>query len=299
MNQHPPELLNLTTHDLQTLTRDITSSSFAFAGGQKIVYKAETDDGVYALKILPTTLETGQTDEVWVTDIAKRLHRECDTMRQCKNDHLSALGPHALTHTVLHNRPFFWYTEEWIDGTDLQSLLNSRELLTNQQARLLLLHISQAIDALWTYEKVHRDIKPQNIMLQQSEDCFILLDVGLAFDKLDESISQFGYVHGTVPYYSPEQSEFRLRRHLDFRSDLFSLGTTCYYLTTGQHPFWRPDMPASQCVRAISTEIPDPPIKLMPSIDPEISETVMRLLNKKPHQRYRSIEMLIATIEGV
>ena len=99
------------------------------------------------------------------------------------------------------------------------------------------IQMTDDIQALWELGKIHRYIKPGNIMRRTSGD-FVLLDAGRAFDVIGESLSG-GFLVGTRIYFSPEQFDYSNRRTgLDFRSDIFALGVTMYEMATGRHPFW-------------------------------------------------------------
>ena len=153
------------------------------------------------------------------------------------------------------------------------------------------MHVADAIEALWTYKKIHRDIKPGNIMRRASNGDFVLLDMGLVFDLNDESWS-VGPV-GTPIYFSPEQMDFASRRQvLDFRSDFFSLGITLYQLATGTHPFTPNAQNTWDVMNNIKNKQPPTPHDLQSGIPQSLSDIIMRLLGKRPALRYRRISML-------
>jgi serine/threonine-protein kinase len=155
----------------------------------------------------------------------------------------------------------------------------------------LALHISEAISAIWQFSKVHRDIKPGNIMRRASDGEYILLDMGLVFDLGDLSLSVTPV--GTPHYFSPEQMDFDHRRTvLSFRSDLFSLGIVMYEMATGTHPFVTP---ATRTTRDVVGNIlrltPTPPNAVRPDLPQSLNDTMLRLLAKRPALRFRSIAL--------
>jgi len=159
------------------------------------------------------------------------------------------------------------------------------------------IQIGDAIESLWKIGKVHRDIKPGNIMRRASGD-FVLLDAGLAFDIVGDSIS-IGMIVGTFIYFSPEQFDYSSRRALDFRSDLFSLGVTMYQACTGEHPFYRPGMGESRVFSGILTHQPPPPSSINADVPPELDEIILKAMGKSPHLRFRKMEQFASALKAL
>ena len=137
-----------------------------------------------------------------------------------------------------------------------------------------------------------------NIMRRDPRGDYILLDAGLAFDTDGESISVSPV--GTPLFFSPEQFDFTNRRTvLDFRSDMFALGTTMYCLATGVHPFWASGDNSQSIYTKITTHIPPVPSTIVAGFPAELDEVIMRLLGKSPHLRYRKCDQLIAALQGL
>jgi serine/threonine-protein kinase len=157
--------------------------------------------------------------------------------------------------------------------------------------------ITTAVSALWAQRKIHRDIKPGNIMRRDADRAFILLDMGLVFDLDDESLSISPV--GTKIYFAPEQMDFANRRSvLDFRSDLFSLGIVMYEMGTGHHPFMTPDVRNSMDVLYnIRNLTPVSPSQYRPEIPQPLETFIMRLLAKRPALRYRKVDMVLQALE--
>ena len=160
------------------------------------------------------------------------------------------------------------------------------ELLTLAQ------QVSMAISEIWNFSKIHRDIKPGNIMRKDSSGDFVLLDMGLVFDLRDRSLSDSPV--GTFLYCSPEQLDFiNRRKKLDFRSDLFLLGIVLYEMSTGHHPYiTSPTNTKMEVLNNIVNMNPEPPINLRNDIPMHLNKVILRLLAKSPSLRYRSIEKL-------
>ena len=127
---------------------------------------------------------------------------------------------------------------------------------------------------------VHRDVKPSNILLEDSVERAVLTDFGLARTLDDATLTQTGILAGTPHYMSPEQA---LGRQVDHRSDLFSLGAVLYFMATG-HPPFRAAGPLAVLHR-ICHDQHRPVWQSDPTIPDELSDLIDRLLEKKPTKR--------------
>ncbi len=143
---------------------------------------------------------------------------------------------------------------------------------------------------------LHRDVKPQNILLDKKGNAK-LLDFGLAKDTeaLVSMLSMTGQSIGTPPYMSPEQHDGR--KEIDIRSDLYSLGCTAYHMLTGKAPF--PGPTASAFARQHCDDIPEPAHKINLDCPLNLSQVIDRLLAKKPENRHQSPTELIEDLNRV
>jgi serine/threonine protein kinase len=152
----------------------------------------------------------------------------------------------------------------------------------------------------WLAEKqlIHRDIKPGNI-IRKPEGTFVLLDLGMAFDLSDLSLTMPGMTVGTLPYLSPEQLDPQKKRNMDYRSDTYSLGVTMYEAATGAHPYYKNGMSSTDTILSIQSTMPLPPVQLVTGFPKSLEDVIMRLLEKNPHLRYRSCARMIEALENV
>jgi len=265
-------------------------------GGQKTVFRTEIEGRPYALKfaLLPNDVDS---EEAQFADVTARASREVEIMRDCTSPYVVKLGPVGLNFIEISGLRLLYFTEEFIDGDNLRWILDRERQLDTAAILRLGIQITAAVTELWSLGKIHRDIKPGNIMRRISGD-FVLLDAGLAFDVVGESLSA-GFVVGTLPYFSPEQFDYSSRRVMDFRSDLFSLGVTLYEAAAGVHPFWTRGEDTRSLFSKITAYNPPPPSSQNPAVPPEMDRIILRLLGKSPHLRYRKTEQLVAALSSV
>lgn len=286
---------NLTAQQVQDAVPDASNIAYLDKGGQKVVFSCTISGSPYALKILQSHARPlmqqqsgdASADPVSMDDVTARAQREVATMKECDTPHLVKIGPIEMRTIKIDGEDLLCFSEELIDGLPLNKLLNQSGPLAPTEVIQLGQNIATAIDALWRKSKIHRDIKPGNIMRRRSGG-FVLLDLGLVFDLNDESYS-IGPV-GTHIYFSPEQMDFANRRQvLDFRSDFFSLGITMYQMATGIHPFVANAKTSWDVVNHIRILQPPSPHQVKTDISEALSDIIMRLLGKRPSLRFRSI----------
>lgn len=271
-------------------------------GGQKLVFPCEMDGERFALKTMltnPTSSTPGGDDVDDLDEVSARARREVETMREVDSPHLVKLGPMPLSLATIAKQEIVYFTEEWIEGRSVRALLDASGPLSIADTVQLGLHATEAVKLLWELAKIHRDVKPQNIMRRSASGEFVLLDLGLVFDLSEDSLTMFGMVAGTPFYFSPEQTEFTRKRQLDFRSDLFALGIVLYEAASGVHPFWLPNLSVQEVVGRILTTNPVAPSSVRLDIPPQLDTVIMRLLGKQPHLRYGSCDQLSAALATV
>jgi predicted ATPase/signal transduction histidine kinase len=151
----------------------------------------------------------------------------------------------------------------------------------------LAVRIADALAALHQQEIVHKDIKPQSILINPHTSEVKLADLGLASRLPREAQPPCAaeLVEGSLPYLSPEQTG-RMNRALDSRADLYSLGVTLYELLVGRLPFEASD--PLEWLHCHIARIPRSPTELVPEVPPILSAIVMKLLAKMPEERYQT-----------
>lgn len=196
-------------------------------------------------------------------------------------------------YAVGEDEGFLYFAMEYVEGTSVKEVLTHSGSIMLARALSIIKQVTVALDFAWTNAQlVHRDIKPDNIMLME-DGTVKLADLGLA--KLTtETEEDTDVVFGTPQYISPEQL---MGEEVDCRSDIYSLGATFYQLVTGQFPY-NASSPA-EIGRKHLEEILVPPHEIVPEIPEEVSVMVQIMMAKRPDARYQTPGELLEDIENV
>jgi tetratricopeptide (TPR) repeat protein len=183
-------------------------------------------------------------------------------------------------------------TMEFLEGQDLRAELKKRGKFSPEDAARIILQISRALEVAHGEGVVHRDLKPQNIMLDANGRAYVM-DFGIARSAYLPGMTQTGALIGTPEYMSPEQAK---GEKLDERSDLFSLGVIFYELLTGNSPYYS-DTPLATLWRRMQ-EKAKPLAEIDPTIPREISDIVAKLLEIEPAKRFANAGELTWRLES-
>ena len=186
---------------------------------------------------------------------------------------------------------FKFITMDYIEGEDLQSLLRRKKKLEPAEAANIIAQTCRALEAAHAEGVIHRDLKPQNIMLDKRGRAYVM-DFGIARSTLAPGMTQTGALIGTPDYMSPEQAKGQT---LDARSDLFSVGIIFYEMLAGQTPFLADTTMGKLWKR--TNELARPLGELDKTIPPTLCEIVRRCLEIDPHKRFASAAELLQQIE--
>ena len=250
-------------------------------GGMGAVYKArdrEVDREV-ALKVIRPEL-TGHPD------IVRRFKQELILARQVTHKNVVRIFDLGEAEGAK------FISMEYVDGRDLRSLLAERGKFKPEEAVGIIEQVCHALEAAHTAGVIHRDLKPQNIMVDK-QGRVAVMDFGIARSMESSGLTQTGLLMGTPEYMSPEQAK---GEEVDSRSDLFSLGIIFYELLTGQSPY-AATTPTASLVKRIQ-ERAVPPAKLDPAIPKFVSDIVVRCLEIDPQRRYASALEIVRDLEA-
>lgn len=240
------------------------------SGGSAQVWRAhDTEaDRTVTLKVLASAVTADP-------EYRRRFEREARVAALLK-------GPHVLPVRAFGEVQNRLYIEtDFVDGLDIESLLEWRGPMAPADAVALITQIASALDEAHAAGLIHRDVKPQNIIVDP-EDTAYLIDFGTAFEDGRTGITQSGMFVGTPAYMAPE----RFSGDSTARSDIYSLGCVLYECLTGQRPF-RMRSPA-QLMRAHLDAAVPPAAALSPAVPPALDRVITRAMAKDPARRYPS-----------
>lgn len=292
----------LTKDDVIAILKDdnIIDVESQINGGQKAVVPVITENSKYLAKFIelpPNAFCTIGDDSENIEDVALgRLKREIEILYKSNCENVVKVFSNKLNYVEYHGHNLYYYTEEFINGTDVNKLLQEKYPFSIEEIFNFAYCINNAISCLWANKVIHRDIKPQNVIYDKINGRFVLIDPGIAFDLDDVSYTQTGQFIGTPIYMSPEQLHSK-KRELDFRSDHFLLGICLYFMATGVHPFFIKAKGVPEVQYNIINTKHKSILDYNPVFSLSLSKIIDRLLSKEPFKRYRTPNLLIEDLK--
>jgi serine/threonine-protein kinase len=237
-----------------------------------------------AIKILPPELS-------FRADIRQRFLREAETAAQLNHPNIVPI------YTVEEKDNLVYFVMAYIKGDNLGQRLQQHGPIPPVEVRRILREVGDALAYAHHRNVIHRDIKPDNIIIDEETGRAMVTDFGIAralTDSGDSRLTATGMAIGTPAYMSPEQSAGD--RAIDGRSDLYSLGVVGYQMLCGQPPFVANNTP-SMLVKHLS-EKPVPVDERWPDLPPDLARAVMICLEKDPNDRFPSAAAFSAALDG-
>ena len=272
----------------QALGSSFTLEGEIGRGGMGVVYHARDErlKRKVAVKVLPPELAFRE-------EIRIRFLREAETAARLSHPHIVPIhsvgeGPDGLVYFVM----------AYVDGESLAARLKRRERLPPEEARRILMETADALGAGHALGIIHRDVKPDNILLEGSRGRTVLTDFGIAKALTSTTgpgtLTATGVAIGTPHYMSPEQAAGD--REIDGRSDIYSLGVVGYQMLAGELPFSAPTVPGI-LLKQITEQAPDLKDR-SPTCPDDLASCVMRSLEKEPEARWPTADALRRALES-
>lgn len=238
-------------------------------GGMAEVYRAEDNvlGRTVAVKVMLPQYAADPT-------FTKRFRQEAASAANLQSPYIVSIYDWGLDGET------YYIVMEFLRGTDLKTAIKERGAINQRKAAEIGSQVAQALSVAHAGGIIHRDIKPQNIMIQPDGNIKVM-DFGIARAG-DAGLSQTATVLGTAHYVSPEQAQ---GKELTGASDIYSLGVVLYEATTGKLPFDGRDA-VSVAVKQVN-ELPAPPSTINPNIDPALEAIIMKAMEKDPERRFK------------
>ena len=192
------------------------------------------------------------------------------------------------------DRSRMYLAMEYVDGKSLRAVMSEHRPMPTAEAIAFVTQIAEALRYMHAEGVVHRDMKPENVLVT-ADNRVTVLDFGIALDDSALRLTWFklSTAMGTPDYISPEQIG---GRRGDARTDVYALGTILYEMLTGHLPYSAPN--PHSLIRAKTSEDPRPPSYFVPDIDPGLEAVILKAIARAPRDRYGGMAELLADLRN-
>src|ERR671936_3192195 len=252
------------------------------AGGMSTVYRAFDTvlERPVAIKLLHREMSAD-------SDQLERFRREARAVAQLSHPHIVGV----IDAGEDEGRPYIVF--EYVEGETLKERIRRMGRLPMDEAIAYAIEIARALDCAHSHNIVHRDVKPQNVLID-SEGSAKVTDFGIARSLRDDGLTADGRVLGTTDYVSPEQA---LGHEVNGQSDLYSLGIVLFEMLTGDVPF-QGENQVAVAMKHVREQLPDVQIR-RPEVSSALAAVLDRATAKDLDQRYADDLELIADLKDV
>jgi serine/threonine protein kinase len=289
-----PEKRHATTESLANLVGK-TLSNYAIEamiakGASGVIFRARdtTDDEIVALKVLQPEFTANNED-------MQRFIRAMKTVLPLRHPNLVSL------HKAGKTGNYCWVAMDLVEGESMAQVIRRigvANMLDWRYGYRVAVHIARALEYAHANSIIHRNVTPQNILWRAADKTVLLGDLMLAKaleGTLAQQITRPGELLGDVAYMAPERTKGV--GEVDGRSDLYGLGATVYALVAGRPPFAESSLP--ELISKIRTAEPEKPKKYQMGIPDLFQGTMMKLLAKRPDERFQTATELLAELDRV
>jgi serine/threonine protein kinase/Tfp pilus assembly protein PilF len=274
-----------TTKTLETPQEELTTGS-TFAGRYQMIEELGKGGMGKVYKVVDTKIKEKIALKLLKPEIAadkktiERFSNELKFARKIRHENVCQMFD------LNEEKGILYITMEYVSGDDLKSMIRMMGQLSPGQAVSITKQVCDGLEAAHKLGVVHRDLKPQNLMIDRNGNARIM-DFGIARSIKAKGITSTGVMIGTPEYMSPEQVE---GKEVDQRSDIYSMGVILYELVTGRVPF-EGDTPFSIGMKHKSEE-PRDPKELNVQVPDDLSHMILKCMEKDKGNRYQSAEEL-------
>jgi serine/threonine-protein kinase len=255
------------------------------AGAMAVVYKAKqlSLDRTVAIKVLPKRFSENP-------EYVERFYKEGQAAAKLNHNNI------VQAFDVGEAGGYHYFVMEYVEGKTLHDDLAAGKVFTEEEALDVIIQVAHALTHAHARGLIHRDVKPKNIMIDNS-GVVKLADMGLAraTTDIEAARTEAGKAYGTPYYIAPEQ--IRGKIDIDGRADIYGLGATFYHLVTGRVPFMADD--PEEVMRKHLRDQLVPPDHINTSLSAGVSEVIEIMMAKRKDERYHNSDELLEDLQAL